>query len=208
MGAVSPATNVSLEAHKRIMQEVVLPTVAGMAAEGRPFRGVLYAGLMLTAAGPKVLEFNARFGDPEAQAILARMRSDLVPLLLDVARGQMREPKIEWAMEPAVCVVMASKGYPDAVETEKPIRGLDCLKSQKDVLVFHAATARRDAQIVTVGGRVLGLTAIGATLEAAIARVYEAVELVAFEGMQFRRDIGQRALARLHATKGDHPSSA
>jgi phosphoribosylamine--glycine ligase len=109
----------------------------------------------------------------------------------------MREPKIEWATEPAVCVVVASRGYPDAVETDKPIRGLEALRNQKDVIVFHAATARRDAETVTVGGRVLGLTAVGATLESAIARAYEAVELVSFEGMQYRRDIGQRALARL-----------
>jgi phosphoribosylamine--glycine ligase len=208
MGAVSPATNVSLDTHRRIVQEVVLPTVAGMAAEGRPFRGVLYAGLMLTADGPKVLEFNARFGDPEAQVILARMRSDLVPVLVDVAHGQMRDPKIEWAMEPAVCVVMASKGYPEAVETDKPIRGLEALRNQKDVLVFHAATTRRDGEIVTVGGRVLGLTAVGATLESAIARVYEAVERVSFEGMQFRRDIGQRALARLHSAKPERGAPA
>jgi phosphoribosylamine--glycine ligase len=203
MGAVSPATNLSLDAHKRIMQEVILPTVAGMAAEGRPFRGVLYAGLMLTPEGPKVLEFNARFGDPEAQAILARMRSDLVPLLVGVARGQMGEPKIEWLTEPAVCVVMASRGYPDAVETEKPIQGLDELKNQRDLIVFHAATTKLDAEVVTVGGRVLGVTAVGATLEAALGRAYEAVKAISFEGMQYRRDIGQKALARLHATKGE-----
>ena len=203
MGAVSPATNVSLDSHKRIMQEVIVPTVAGMAAEGRPFRGVLYAGLMMTAQGPKVLEFNARFGDPETQAILARMRSDIVPLLLDVARGQLRDTKIEWAKEPAVCVVLASKGYPDAIETGKTVHGLDALKDQQDVVVFHAATALRDGAVVTVGGRVLGVTGMGGNHESAIQRTYDAVRAVSFEGMQYRTDIGRKALARLHAAKAE-----
>jgi len=201
MGAVSPATNLSLDGHKRIMQEVIVPTVAGMAAEGRTFRGVLYAGIMLTAQGPKVLEFNARFGDPETQAILARMKSDIVPLLLDVARGQLRETKIEWAKEPAVCVVMASKGYPDAVETGKTIHGLETLTGQPDAVVFHAATALRDGAVVTVGGRVLGVTGLGPNHESAIQRAYEAVRALSFEGMQYRTDIGHKAVVRLHAAK-------
>jgi phosphoribosylamine---glycine ligase len=201
MGAISPATNLSLDGHKRIMQEVIVPTIAGMAAEGRTFRGVLYAGIMLTTQGPKVLEFNARFGDPETQAILARMKSDIVPLLLDVARGQLRDPKIEWAKEPAVCVVLASKGYPDAVETGKAISGLETLKGQPDAIVFHAATALRDGAVVTVGGRVLGVTGLGLNHESAIQRTYEAVRALSFEGMQYRTDIGHRALARLQAAK-------
>jgi phosphoribosylamine---glycine ligase len=204
MGAVSPATNVTLESHKRIMQDVIGPTISGMAAEGRPFRGVLYAGIMMTAQGPKVLEFNARFGDPETQAILARMRSDIVPLLLEVARGQLREPKIEWATEPAVCVVLASQGYPDAIVTGKKIEGLERLTGQNDVIVFHAATALRDGAVVTVGGRVLGVTALGATHEGAIARAYEAVRALSFDGMQYRTDIGHKALARLQAAKTEH----
>jgi phosphoribosylamine--glycine ligase len=190
------------------MQEVILPTIAGMAAEGRPFRGVLYAGLMLTSEGPKVLEFNARFGDPEAQAILARLRSDLVPLLMGVARGQMREPKLEWATEPSACVVMASKGYPESSETQKAIRGLESLKGRKDVIVFHAATGRNGDEIVTVGGRVLGVTALGASLEAAIRHAYEAVDAISFDGMQYRRDIGRRALNRLQAGKAERPAPA
>jgi phosphoribosylamine--glycine ligase len=204
MGAISPATNLSLDGHKRVLNEVIVPTVAGMAAEGRPFRGVLYAGLMMTADGPKVLEFNARFGDPETQAILARMKSDIVPLLFDAARGQIGDTKVDWAMEPTVCVVVASRGYPDAVETGKPIHGLESLKGRKDVIVFHAATARRDAQTVTVGGRVLGITAMGANHEAAIEKAYEAIKAVSFEGMQYRQDIGRKALARLHAGGGEH----
>jgi phosphoribosylamine--glycine ligase len=203
MGAISPATNLSLDAHKRVLNEVIVPTVAGMAAEGRPFRGVLYAGLMMTTDGPKVLEFNARFGDPETQAILARMKSDIVPLLLDSARGQIRDTKMDWAMEPTVCVVLASRGYPEAVETGKPIHGLESLKGLKDVIAFHAATAKRDGQTVTVGGRVLGITALGANHEAAIERAYEAIKSVSFEGMQYRQDIGRKAVARLHAATNE-----
>src|SRR5262249_54219692 len=138
MGTVSPATNLSVEAHKQIMQEIVLPTIAGLAAEGRRYQGVLYAGLMLTEAGPKVLEFNARFGDPETQVILPRLRSDIVPVLLGAAGGQLPEARLEWAKEPAVCVVLASGGYPDAIETGKPIHGLDALGGREDVIAFHA----------------------------------------------------------------------
>ncbi len=200
MGAVSPATNLSLDSHKEIMNEIVRPTIAGMAAEGRVFRGVLYVGLMLTAEGPKVLEYNARFGDPETQVIMARMRSDIVPILKGVAEGQLGETKIEWAKEPAVCIVLASQGYPDAIETGKVIEGLADVKGQRDTVVFHAATGLRDGRVVTVGGRVLGVTALGASLDAAMQRAYGAVEKIRFEGMQFRRDIGLRALARIHGT--------
>jgi phosphoribosylamine---glycine ligase len=201
MGTVSPATNLSLDMHKQIMLEIIQPTIAGMAAEGRRFQGVLYAGLMITAAGPKVLEFNARFGDPETQVIMARLRCDLVPLLVQAADGQIKDWKPDWAKEPAVCVVIASKGYPDAPETGKPITGLDALQGEHDVVVYHAATAKRNGAIVTVGGRVLGVTALGANLDAAVARAYEAVGKISFEGMQYRKDIGKRALARLHAPK-------
>jgi phosphoribosylamine--glycine ligase len=201
MGTVSPTTSISLDGHKRIMQEIILPTVAGLAAEGRRFQGVLYAGLMMTEAGPKVLEFNARFGDPETQVIMARMRSDLVPILQQVATGTLGEMRIEWVKEPAVCVVVASKGYPDTPETGKIVTGLDSLKEWSDVVVYHAATKREDAHIKTVGGRVLGVTALGANLESAIARAYEAIGRIHFEGMTYRRDIGARALARLHGSR-------
>jgi phosphoribosylamine---glycine ligase len=201
MGTVSPATNLSLDMHKQIMQEIILPTIAGMASEGRRFQGVLYAGLMLTASGPKVLEFNARFGDPETQVIMARLRSDLVPLLVEAAAGQIKNSKLEWSKEPAVCVVLASRGYPDNPETGKTIKGLEALQGERDVVVYHAATSKRDGDIVTIGGRVLGVTALGANLDAAVARAYEAVGKVSFEGMQYRKDIGRRALARLHAPK-------
>ena len=201
MGTISPATNLSLDVHKQIMQEIILPTVKGLAAEGRRYQGVLYAGLMITDKGPRVLEFNARFGDPETQVILARMRSDIVPILQGVAEGNLKESKVEWAKEPAVCVVICSKGYPDTPETGKVVTGLDALKGESDIVVFHAATAPKDGKVVTVGGRVLGVTALAANLEGAVARAYQAVSKISFEGMYYRKDIGKLALARLHTAK-------
>jgi len=201
MGTVSPSTSLSLDMHKQIMQEIILPTIGGLSAEGRRYQGVLYAGLMVTEKGPRVLEFNARFGDPETQVIMARMRSDIVPILQGVAEGQLKETKIDWAKEAAVCVVVTARGYPDAPETGHPISGLEDLQGLSDVMVFHAATARRDDKIVTVGGRVLGVTALGANLDAAVQRAYGAVKKVSFEGMHYRKDIGQKALARLHAPR-------
>jgi phosphoribosylamine---glycine ligase len=201
MGTVSPTTVLTLELHKQIMQEIVVPTVKGLAAEGRRFQGVLFAGLMITDKGPRVLEFNARFGDPETQAILARMRSDLVPLLQGAAAGNLGDTRIEWAREPAVCVVIASRGYPDSSESGQPIEGLETLAEMSDVTAFHAGTAVKDGKLVTAGGRVLSVTALGSNLEAAVQRAYEAVGRVRFEGMQFRKDIGHKALARLHASR-------
>jgi phosphoribosylamine--glycine ligase len=200
MGTVSPATHLSVDVHKLIMQDIVLPTVKGLAAEGRRYQGVLFVGLMMTDAGPRVLEYNARFGDPETQVILARMRSDLVPLLVEVADGTLKDTKVEWAKEAAVCVVLASRGYPDAAETGMVVSGLDALAGEADLAVFHAATAERDGQVVSVGGRVLGVTALGATLDAAVESAYRAVDRVSFEGMHYRKDIGRRALARLHGS--------
>jgi phosphoribosylamine--glycine ligase len=202
MGTVAPSTNLSLDVHKRIMQEIILPTIAGMAAEGRRYQGVLYAGLMMTADGPKVLEFNARFGDPETQVIMARLRSDIVPVLRGVADGEIdEETKLEWSKEPAVCVVLCAPGYPDEPRTGQEILGLESLVGEKDVVAFHAATGMRDGRVVTVGGRVLGVTAIGANLEAAIHRAYQATTKISFDGMQYRKDIGQRALARFHGSR-------
>jgi phosphoribosylamine--glycine ligase len=201
MGTVSPSTHLSVEMHKQIMHEIVLPTIGGMAAEGRKYQGVLYAGLMITEQGPKVLEFNARFGDPETQVIMARMKSDVVPILKGVAEGDLSDVKIEWAKDPAVCVVLAAKGYPDDVETGDPIRGLEDLQGEADIVVYHAATALKDGKVVTVGGRVLGVTALGFNLDAAVARAYEGVAKVSFDGMHYRRDIGRKALARLHAPR-------
>lgn len=199
MGAVSPATHLTLDAHKQVMAEVILPTIAGLEKEGRRFQGVLYAGLMITDKGPRVLEFNARFGDPEAQVILARLKSDLVPVLQGVAAGQLKDVKLEWAKEACACVVVTAAGYPEAVQTGQEIRGLEDLEGQADVVAFHAATALRDGKLVTVGGRVLGVTALGASLPAAVQRAYEATAKVAFDGMTYRKDIGGRAIARLGA---------
>ena len=183
MGTVSPSTSLSLDMHKQIMQEIILPTIGGLSAEGRKYQGVLYAGLMITEKGPRVLEFNARFGDPETQVIMARMRSDIVPILQGVAEGHLKETKIDWAKEAAVCVVLAT------------------LKGESDVVVYHAATGLRDGKVVTVGGRVLGVTALGANLDAAVERAYQAVKKISFEGMHYRTDIGQKARARLHAPR-------
>jgi phosphoribosylamine--glycine ligase len=201
MGTVCPTTNISLDGHKRIMQEIVRPTIAGLAEEGRRFQGVLFAGLMITDSGPKVLEFNARFGDPETQVIMARMRSDIVPILQQCATGALGDTRLEWAKEPAVCVVVASRGYPDTPEIGKTITGLEAVKGWTDVVVYHAATKKQDGQVQTVGGRVLGVTALGANLESAIARAYAAIEKIQFDGMTYRRDIGARALARLHGPR-------
>jgi phosphoribosylamine---glycine ligase len=200
MGTVSPSTSLSLDAHKQIMQDIILPTVKGMAAEGRRYQGVIYAGLMITPQGPRVLEFNARFGDPETQVLMVRLRSDIVPVLKAVAAGDLGDTRLEWAKEPAVCVVLAARGYPGEVETGAEIHGLEAIQG-KDVAAFHAATVRRDGRLVTVGGRVLGITALGANLEQAIERAYEAVGKVRFDGMHYRRDIGRQALARLHAPR-------
>jgi phosphoribosylamine--glycine ligase len=201
MGTVSPSTSLSLDVHKQIMQEIILPTIAGLATEGRKYQGVLYAGLMITDKGPRVLEFNARFGDPETQVIMARMRSDVVPILQGVAEGHLKETKVDWAKEAAACVVVTTRGYPDAPDTGQEIRGLDALSGESDVMVFHAATAKRDGKVVTVGGRVLGVTALGASLDAAIERAYQAVKKISFDGMHYRKDIGQKALAKLHAPR-------
>ncbi|HET7746100.1 MAG TPA: phosphoribosylamine--glycine ligase [Vicinamibacteria bacterium] len=200
MGTVSPSTHLSMEMHKQIMQEIIRPTVAGREKEGRRYPGVLYAGLMITESGPRVLEFNARFGDPETQVIMARMKSDVVPVLKGVAEGDLKDAKVDWVKEAAVCIVLAARGYPDAPETGQEVTGFEDLQGEPDVVVYHAATTLKDGKVVTVGGRVLGVTALGASLDAAVARAYEAVKRVKFDGMHYRRDIGQRALARLHAS--------
>jgi len=168
-----------------------------MAAEGRPYRGVLFAGLMLTAEGPKVLEYNVRHGDPECQTLVVRLAADLLPICRAVAEGQGLPETVAWRPEAAVCVVLASAGYPGSYPTGQPIAGLEAAGARPGVTVFHAGTARRDGRLVTAGGRVLGVTALGADIPAAIQAAYEAVGDIHFEGMHYRRDIGRRALARL-----------
>jgi phosphoribosylamine--glycine ligase len=196
MGAYSPAPVVTGAVHRKIMDQVMIPTVKAMAGEGRPYRGVLYAGLMIKGGEPRVLEFNARFGDPEAQPLLMRMESDLLPILEAVIDGRLHEVAIEWKPEPAVCVVMASGGYPGAYEKGKVITGLRAASRLKDVVVFHAGTALAGGKVVTGGGRVLGVTALGADIAEAIDRAYRAVEKIRWDGVHYRTDIGKKALAR------------
>ncbi|HKX30107.1 MAG TPA: phosphoribosylamine--glycine ligase [Blastocatellia bacterium] len=191
MGAFSMPGLIDPGLERRIQHEIVEPTLAAAQAEGFPFRGVLYCGLMITAQGPQLLEYNARFGDPETQAILRRLDSDLSALLWAVARGELQSVRPQWSSETATCVVMASGGYPEAYETGRPISGIDEAEQLEGVVVFHAGT-RLDAagRVVTSGGRVLGVTARAATLEAATPRAYAAVQRIQFEGMHYRRDIG------------------
>jgi len=196
MGAYSPAPVVTEAVHRKAMDRIMVPTVKAMAAEGRPYRGVLYAGLMIRDGEPRVLEFNARFGDPEAQPLLVRMASDLVPVLEAVLEGSLHEVEIAWRPDPAVCVVMASAGYPGAYEKGRPITGLEAAGHLQDVAVFHAGTARKAGQVVTAGGRVLGVTAWAEDLGTAIGRAYSAVEKIRWEGMHCRTDIGRKALDR------------
>jgi phosphoribosylamine--glycine ligase len=196
MGAYSPAPVVTSQVHAIAMEQVVQRAVDGMAAEGCPYRGILYAGLMVKDGQVKTLEFNARFGDPECQPLLMRMKSDLVPLLLAVAEGSLTGKVIEWYDQAAVCVVMAAAGYPGEIAKGDAIKGLDAAAALQDVTVFHAGTAEQDGQVVTAGGRVLGVTALGTTVAAAIERAYQAVDKISWRGVQFRRDIGRKALAR------------
>ncbi len=196
MGAYSPAPVVTPELADRIMKEVMLPTVRGMKQEGKPYKGVLYAGLMIGEAGPKVLEFNVRFGDPEAQPILMRLDSDLVDIMLAVSEGALTPDMVRWKPQASVCVVAAAKGYPGSYEKGIPITGLDEAARQENTFVFHAGTADRGGQVVTNGGRVLGVTALGHDVAEAITRAYHAMGKIRFEGMHYRKDIGARALRR------------
>ncbi len=196
MGAYSPAPVVTPELHRQIVDTIVRPTIAGMAQDGCPYSGILYVGLMIRDGIPRVVEYNARFGDPEAQPLLMRMKSDIVPILQACARGDLREGGIEWHDKAAVCVVMASGGYPAAFEKGRPIAGLEAAAGMEDLMVFHAGTALKDERIVNNGGRVLGVTGLGATVREAIARAYAGVDKIHWDKVHFRRDIGARALDR------------
>jgi len=197
MGAYSPAPVVDRLMHRKIMNEVMLPTVKAMAAEGRPYKGVLYAGLMIDRDQLRVLEFNGRFGDPEAQPLLMRIKSDIVPIMQAVIDGRLDQCRLEIDDRASVCVVMASAGYPGSYPKGLPIKGLDAAKKMQDVVVFHAGTKLAKRAVVTDGGRVLGVTALGDTVADAIAKAYEAVGKIRWEGAYCRRDIGQKALKRL-----------
>jgi len=194
MGAYAPAPVCTSRVYEEALEKILIPAVKGLAREGCPYRGVLYAGLMVTEEGPKVLEFNARFGDPEAQPLLVLFQTDLVEICEAVLTGRLAAQKICWADGAAVCVVLASGGYPGPYPKGKVISGLDCVPD--DIMVFHAGTALVDGQVVTAGGRVLGVTAVAKTIREAIDRAYEGVQAINFEGMHFRRDIGRKALTK------------
>lgn len=196
MGAYSPAALITEDLEKEIMDTVMLPAVKAMEAEGRPYRGILYAGLMIKAGRPKVLEFNCRFGDPETQPILMRLEDDLLEVLSRCAedgRG-LDGVELNWSERSAVCVVMSSEGYPGEYVKGHEISGLKEASDLKDVMIFHAGTAIRDSRVVTSGGRVLGVTALGDDLRHAIERAYAAVNMITWKGAYFRHDIGVKGL--------------
>ncbi len=195
MGAFSASPLMDAPLGARVMREIVGPVIAGMAAEGHPFAGFLYVGLMLTADGPKVIEFNVRLGDPEAQVVLPRIDEPLVPLLAAAADGALSQATCRLSPDRLVGVVLASRGYPESSESGRPIHGLDEAAQLPGVAVWQAATAEQDGTIVTAGGRVLTVTGRGPDFKTAIARAYEGVTRITFDGMQYRRDIGRKALA-------------
>jgi phosphoribosylamine--glycine ligase len=197
MGAYSPAPVLDEAMQERVMAEIARPVIAAMAKEGAPYAGVLYVGLMITREGPKVIEFNCRFGDPECQAIVPRLRDDLLALLEAAATGRGLPAALAWSERASVCVVMASGGYPGRYETGRPITGIEAAAALRDVHVFHAGTARHDGTLVTAGGRVLGVQALGEDVATAIRAAYAGVERIRFDGAHYRRDIGHHALRRL-----------
>ena len=196
MGAYSPAPVVTDEVMDQVVSDILVPSVDAMNRSGTPYRGLLYAGIMITPGGPKLLEYNVRFGDPETQPLMVRLKSDLVEALLAVCHGKLDKVSLDWDPRPCVCVVMASGGYPGAYEKGKVIEGVAEANKLKDVVVFHAGTAMKDGQLVTAGGRVLGVTALGKDIAAAKARAYEAVSKISFEGAYYRKDISDKALSK------------
>jgi phosphoribosylamine--glycine ligase len=194
MGAYAPTMIVDDKMMKRIYEEILEPTVVGLKEEGRTFKGILYAGLMITELGPKVMEFNCRFGDPETQVILPLLKSDLAEIFLSIVDGELSLQDVEWTEDFAVCVVLASGGYPGRYEKGKEIMGLNRAKKVEDVLIFHAGTQKQKGRIFTDGGRVLGVTAKDKSMDMAIRKAYSAVGKMEFEGMQYRKDIGHRAI--------------
>ncbi len=196
MGAYCPAPVVTEQLMDQIVKEVLVPTVDGMNRNGTPYRGILYAGIMITQGGPRVLEYNVRFGDPETQPIMMRFKSDLIETMLAVCDAKLDKLNLQWDPRPAVCVVISSGGYPGEYEKGKEIKGLDDAAKLKDVVVFHAGTQSRDGKIVTAGGRVLGVTAMGRTIKDAKERAYQAVDLISFDGAYCRRDIADKAISK------------
>jgi phosphoribosylamine--glycine ligase len=196
MGAYSPAPVVTSAMHQRILHEILKPLLAGLKNEGIRYRGVIYVGLMITKSGPKVLEFNARFGDPECQPIMMRLRSDLVSLLEATIDGKLNQVQPEWYEDPAVCVVLSARGYPGPYDKGYEIRGLDKLKHWEKGFVFHAGTAKENGRWLTSGGRVLGVTARGSDIGNAVTNAYSAVSQISWDGMHYRKDIARRAILR------------
>ena len=195
-GSIRTASPVITPAlHDRIMREIFNPLLAGLRKRGIRYQGVLYAGLMITDEGPKVLEFNARFGDPECQPILMRLKSDLVSLLEATIEGRLDKIEAEWHQDSAVCVVLCAEGYPGSYEKGREISGLDRLKDWRRGFVFHAGTVKKEGRFLTTGGRVLGVTALGPEIEAAVWEAYRAVGQIRWQGMHYRTDIARRALA-------------
>ncbi len=194
MGAYSPAPVVTKKLERKVMDMIMIPTVRAMEKEGRMFKGVLYAGLMIHDGEAKVLEFNARFGDPETQPVLARLDTDLVEIIEAILAGTLSKVDVKWKPDSAVCVVMASGGYPGNYEKGKAITGIENAAKKKGVVVFHAGTALKNGAVVTDGGRVLGVTGLGPVVAAAIDNAYAGVREISFEGAHYRRDIGARAL--------------
>lgn len=192
MGTFSPAPQYTPEVAAEVTRTIIRPTIEAMAAEGRPFKGVLYFGLMLTAEGPKVLEYNARFGDPEAQVVLPRFKTDLLEVFLAIREERLHEITLEWKNDAAVCVILASGGYPVAYQKGYPITGLDSFDGRDDLIIFHAGTRKTDGGYVTNGGRVLGLTALAPTLDEAIEKAYANLETIDFQDKQYRTDIGRK----------------
>ncbi len=194
MGAYSPAPVVTAQLEQRVNSEILQPLILGLNSEGKRYTGVLYAGLMVTASGPKILEFNVRFGDPETQVILPRLRSDLTEVMLATIEGNLDKVNLKWDKRPCICVVVASGGYPGNYEKGKEITGLQRAEKVQDTVVFHAGTKQENGKVFTSGGRVLNVVSLGEDLAQAQSRAYEAIEKVDFEKMYFRRDIGWRAL--------------
>lgn len=196
MGAYSPAPVMTKAMEARVMAEIVQPTLAGMARRGSPFKGVLFAGLMITADGPKLIEYNVRFGDPECEVLMPRLKSDIVPALLAARDGVLNAVDLRWSDDVALTVVMAAKGYPGTPEKGSVIKGIDKAAAEKDVLVFHAGTQAKDGEIVANGGRVLNVVALGKSVSEVQAKAYAAVDLIDWPGGFCRRDIGWQAVKR------------
>jgi phosphoribosylamine--glycine ligase len=197
MGAITPTPLVTSAILGQIERQILIPAVDGLRRDGIEYSGVLYAGLMITPNGPKVLEFNCRFGDPETQPLMMRLKSDLVEVLLATAEGRLNKVELKWDPRPAVSVVAASGGYPGAYKTGMAITGIEKADAMEGVKVFHAGTGMKDGQVVTSGGRVLAVTAIGKTLAEAQKKAYQGMEQIRFEGMHYRRDIGMKAIKGL-----------